>query len=158
MSYYGYTRVNEAYDVGVWALGTCGLTSVERASHYTEPRFERTTDEYSLKEVKEACKLADKTYCHSDNIIFAIDSSQLLSPSSMYKPLLEHPHCRIIHHYKNDAHAPNCVFICMLHKDPKTVYLTNHTNNVEAYRKRLYKDGYNYYVKEEEDVPACNVV
>jgi hypothetical protein len=154
MSYFGNVRIEtnvnyNGYDVGVWALGVCGLTSVERGSAYSKPN-KTVEKELNLDGVMAAHAEVETLHSEHGNIIFAITSSQLKQSPPIYKNLLEHPHCRIVHAYKNNAHGPNVIFICVLHKYPDQVHLPEHKNNIEEYKERLYREDYEYYLKEKE--------
>lgn len=73
------------------------------------------------------------------NILFAVSSNQLknmnITKKSFITFLLEHPNTAIIHHYKNNAHDPNWVFICMHHAHPAAVKRPEFKNNIDEYQK-----------------------
>ena len=69
------------------------------------------------------------------NILFAISTTQLQSPGAGLKQLLAHPHCRIVHHYYNNAHPPgNSVYLCMIHIDPVATKVGEWKNNIKEFQ------------------------
>lgn len=96
------------------------------------------------------------TYSNNGNFLFSISSEQLKTTTGLLGYLLKHPNTKIIHAYKNNAHGPSCVFICIHHRDPEDVEFIP-DNNVAKWKAiqtyDMWTDGYHIMekVKEEEN-------
>lgn len=119
-----------------WALRVCGLTSVQeffgKSLQDTGCEFDKLLDE------------VDSNYQKvNGNVLFAATSADLLffkdkkNPQQLVQHLLNHPHCRVIHWYANNAHGPSIIFICMIHRFPDQVQKKLWKNNVMAHAERI---------------------
>ncbi len=126
-----------------WCLGTCGLTGIWRL----DSSFGINKPEEWLEKAGFLTGYGGK---NQGNFLFAIDSEQLKeykeNNNELLTYLLSHPNTKIIHAYKNNAHGPNVVFICIHHMFPEQVEVKP-MNNVEEYRNRLVFDDYQYKLK-----------
>lgn len=136
-------QVNEIkHEFGVrvigWALRVCGLSAIQDLMLADKNKLPDNDD-----------KLLEGFDCnyygaYQGNIMFALSSNLLASgwknPKSFYGRLLHYPGTRVIHWYKNNAHGPSLVFICMIHRFPDDVARPDWKNNVEYYAQRLLID------------------
>lgn len=63
-------------------------------------------------------------YAASLNIIFSVTSNAISvdtynKPKGLLKWLLEHANTRVMYWYRNDAHGPNWIFMCIYHHNKK---------------------------------------
>lgn len=77
------------------------------------------------------------------NIVFSISNSQMKCTSRFINYLLNHPNTKIMHAYKNDAHGPNCIYLCIHHKNAPQGFV----NNIAEYKAKLRYENCQYYVE-----------
>ena len=121
--------VNETIDnieSQYWGLKTCGLRTIWNLYKIGTPKEHEKT----YKE------LIDKTQYDNEicgNLLFSVTEYNLNRKDSFGTWLFNHPNTKLIHHYKNNAHGPHIVFICINHFDKEGVHLPNMKNNTKKY-------------------------
>lgn len=137
--YFQYSDEN-----GRGGMKTCGQVEIGGFGNW------RGTDPAKFLESLQA-----KSYAPALNIVFSITGHCFLSgyaPSetSLLGYLLNHKNTRVMHWYKNDAHGPNWVFLCIYHKNLPDKSKCSPGYSVEEIRKRItYNQGI-YGMKESE--------
>jgi hypothetical protein len=129
-----------------FCLGVCGLTGIWRLSR-TKPI---DSPKEWLKNVSKETKWTGKPE-DLGNFIFSVTSQQLLGKgetNNLVEYLLFHPNTKIVHHYKNNTHGPNVIFVCMHHMYPDQNNIKI-KNNIEEHKKLLEWRGNSYFMKEE---------
>jgi hypothetical protein len=120
-----------------WALRVCGLTSIQEFFHKDLKNTKHELESF-LDQID--CNYNDKP---NGNILFAATSAELLyfkdqkHKGKIVQHLLNHPHCRVIHWYANNAHGPSIIFICMIHRFPDQVQKKLWKNNVMEHAERI---------------------
>lgn len=138
---------------GNGGLSTCGLgilSRIKRAEIKAKPeailqnilrKNQYRGDEYGESKLQKLSKEPE------GNLLFTINSQDLKTSSGFLSFLLEHPATRIIHAYKNNAHGPNCIYICMFHLFPDEVEQKGWVNNVKEYRAKMKWKDYEWHVE-----------
>lgn len=137
---------------GRWALRVCGLSSIETDIEKGHSSLNETPAEWLKKFNNGEIAPLDDGNDDCGNLLFAVSSTDLIQQSGHHPEfkqyLLNHKNTKIIHAYKNNAHGPSIVYICMYHKDPEAVDAWEHTNNIQEYKQKTYKeDSYQYHLK-----------
>ena len=143
----GYSIVDPETN-GPSGLRTCGTIEVGNMCCYqgNSTTFEDTLEyirTFGYPQITDANKKLVKK--NAANILFAITNVTLLQePTLNFSAfLLHHPNTHILYGYKNDAHGPNCVYICMNHRNLPIGFV----HNIEEYRTKLRCNNFQYFVE-----------
>jgi hypothetical protein len=141
------------HDTNAEGLSTCGLAELSFKGYTeskTEPQHAALREELATVGTNWGGK-------NNGNFVFSVTSQQIIEANTndtFRGWLLNHPNTQVMHYYKNNAHGPNIIFLCVHHMypdkvEPKTPVFEEYT--IASIRKRLhFDDVYQYALKEPE--------
>ena len=96
-------------------LQTCGLATLTNF-YFTD--VNSGEEEAVLSELFDKMQWSSNATKHG-TLVFSLSTAQIAGRNGFLKYLCEHPNTKCMHHYTNDAHGPNKIYLCVHHYNEK---------------------------------------
>ena len=118
-------------------LATCGLGILNR---FTNCQVQEENHKQFLTELFDTVKWSCGAHDHG-SLVFALSSIQIQNRTGFLKYICEHEDTKCMHYYTNDAHGPNMVFICVIHRNQEATKPKKLRQLMKVFEKTEFKYG-----------------